>query len=104
MIRRPPRSTLFPYTTLFRSLHQVNAAHGDLTRAPAFPNRGHARREAVERTKPEAEEQRSAEKARGEASSAPLTRAPGPTAPAPPVKAGAGTQTLPALTSPPPPV
>src|SRR3712207_8256208 len=22
MIRRPPRSTLFPYTTLFRSLHQ----------------------------------------------------------------------------------
>src|SRR5690348_18018193 len=23
MIRRPPRSTLFPYTTLFRSLHPV---------------------------------------------------------------------------------
>src|SRR5258705_2248441 len=23
MIRRPPRSTLFPYTTLFRSLHSV---------------------------------------------------------------------------------
>src|SRR2546422_4249579 len=23
MIRRPPRSTLFPYTTLFRSLHDV---------------------------------------------------------------------------------
>src|SRR3989454_9655062 len=23
MIRRPPRSTLFPYTTLFRSWHQV---------------------------------------------------------------------------------
>src|SRR2546427_6908420 len=23
MIRRPPRSTLFPYTTLFRSLHRV---------------------------------------------------------------------------------
>src|SRR2546422_10865324 len=23
MIRRPPRSTLFPYTTLFRSSHQV---------------------------------------------------------------------------------
>src|SRR2546430_10760938 len=23
MIRPPPRSTLFPYTTLFRSLHQV---------------------------------------------------------------------------------
>src|SRR6266498_2092842 len=24
MIRRPPRSTLFPYTTLFRSAHQKN--------------------------------------------------------------------------------
>src|SRR3712207_9113503 len=30
MIRRPPRSTLFPYTTLFRSQEQVgpNAFHG----------------------------------------------------------------------------
>src|SRR2546430_10248500 len=26
MIRRPPRSTLFPYTTLFRSLNVRNAA------------------------------------------------------------------------------
>src|SRR2546429_1817765 len=26
MIRRPPRSTLFPYTTLFRSVHQVETA------------------------------------------------------------------------------
>src|SRR5258708_26457325 len=25
MIRRPPRSTLFPYTTLFRSLYWLNA-------------------------------------------------------------------------------
>src|SRR2546425_2693947 len=25
MIRRPPRSTLFPYTTLFRSLHGIEA-------------------------------------------------------------------------------
>src|SRR5258707_12034708 len=24
MIRRPPRSTLFPYTTLFRSVHKTN--------------------------------------------------------------------------------
>src|SRR2546426_4692227 len=36
MIRRPPRSTLFPYTTLFRSLRRdsdaaaVQRAHGDL--------------------------------------------------------------------------
>src|SRR5258707_3980132 len=30
MIRRPPRSTLFPYTTLFRSGHGVGlAASGD---------------------------------------------------------------------------
>src|SRR5690242_21529010 len=35
MIRRPPRSTLFPYTTLFRSL----AAHGNGVR-----RRGHAAR------------------------------------------------------------
>src|SRR5437868_8181757 len=28
MIRRPPRSTLFPYTTLFRSL-ALGGAHGD---------------------------------------------------------------------------
>src|SRR5947199_5159051 len=27
MIRRPPRSTLFPYTTLFRSLSPRNVAH-----------------------------------------------------------------------------
>src|SRR5258708_1280565 len=29
MIRRPPRSTLFPYTTLFRShfVHEVGEAH-----------------------------------------------------------------------------
>src|SRR2546425_8307048 len=31
MIRRPPRSTLFPYTTLFRSLDLANAR--DLLRA-----------------------------------------------------------------------
>src|SRR5438093_9706393 len=28
MIRRPPRSTLFPYTTLFRSLDGALAAYG----------------------------------------------------------------------------
>src|SRR5258707_7837110 len=28
MIRRPPRSTLFPYTTLFRSRQRAVAAHG----------------------------------------------------------------------------
>src|SRR3712207_7693306 len=28
MIRRPPRSTLFPYTTLFRSFHNVRESLG----------------------------------------------------------------------------
>src|SRR5258708_19120058 len=30
MIRRPPRSTLFPYTTLFRSLFAFECEHGFL--------------------------------------------------------------------------
>src|SRR2546422_7460648 len=33
MIRRPPRSTLFPYTTLFRSL-SLGLGRGDLHHAP----------------------------------------------------------------------
>src|SRR5438093_9377016 len=28
MIRRPPTSTLFPYTTLFRSIYRINIATG----------------------------------------------------------------------------
>src|SRR6266853_3289741 len=31
MIRRPPRSTLFPYTTLFRSSHPVDFTDGQLS-------------------------------------------------------------------------
>src|SRR3712207_7570131 len=30
MIRRPPRSTLFPYTTLFRSRTTLNIGSGDV--------------------------------------------------------------------------
>src|SRR3712207_7680637 len=41
MIRRPPRSTLFPYTTLFRSLHtdeHWRAARGTvIAKADALP-------------------------------------------------------------------
>src|SRR5258705_3460405 len=37
MIRRPPRSTLFPYTTLFRS--QSPKSVGALRRAAAMPDR-----------------------------------------------------------------
>src|SRR2546426_5646208 len=33
MIRRPPRSTLFPYTTLFRSKVHFQAAHGAMGKA-----------------------------------------------------------------------
>src|SRR2546427_9432996 len=32
MIRRPPRSTLFPYTTLFRSLHEGQRRAAALSR------------------------------------------------------------------------
>src|SRR5688572_32271710 len=35
MIRRPPRSTLFPYTTLFRSRLRPQAGH-DAQRPPRF--------------------------------------------------------------------
>src|SRR3712207_8438126 len=34
MIRRPPRSTLFPYTTLFRSQQRVGVAVPALDEAP----------------------------------------------------------------------
>src|SRR2546422_2160313 len=47
MIRRPPRSTLFPYTTLFRSGRGHEGAHGHScphrVRGRA-PRRGHVRR------------------------------------------------------------
>src|SRR2546426_3096246 len=33
MIRRPPRSTLFPYTTLFRSLHHPAGRHPGAARS-----------------------------------------------------------------------
>src|SRR5256885_3032937 len=34
MIRRPPRSTLFPYTTLFRSGHRGGDSAGALAQSP----------------------------------------------------------------------
>src|SRR5438270_9998211 len=36
MIRRPPRSTLFPYTTLFRS-YRVERASGSFSRSLTLP-------------------------------------------------------------------
>src|SRR5437016_13741042 len=41
MIRRPPRSTLFPYTTLFRSLEAAGVA--DVTRQEVLVDRERAR-------------------------------------------------------------
>src|SRR2546429_7213580 len=38
MIRRPPRSTLFPYTTLFRSLPDSDSLRGSRARFVGFPN------------------------------------------------------------------
>src|SRR5256885_9909068 len=42
MIRRPPRSTLFPYTTLFRSEHDERAERHDAAERPQLAERGGA--------------------------------------------------------------
>src|SRR5256885_6769259 len=47
MIRRPPRSTLFPYTTLFRSVHRASSA---LRASPAPPPDWRAGPSAAPRT------------------------------------------------------
>src|SRR3712207_8772538 len=55
MIRRPPRSTLFPYTTLFRSAgddQDGNAGAGQLAEAPADPGAQVRRATRVERLGP----------------------------------------------------
>src|SRR2546422_1373059 len=41
MIRRPPRSTLFPYTTLFRSVRDVIVYRRTGSGAPMQPGRDH---------------------------------------------------------------
>src|SRR2546422_6835363 len=54
MIRRPPRSTLFPYTTLFRSRH---SATGRRAPAAALPERsGRAPRPRSPASPPRSEE------------------------------------------------
>src|SRR5690349_22806531 len=45
MIRRPPRSTLFPYTTLFRSLRATARAPGKPVRASRCLPRSPSRRD-----------------------------------------------------------
>src|SRR3712207_6850806 len=51
MIRRPPRSTLFPYTTLFRSVRRSCRETG--TRPPGRPQCGGASLEGVGRSRSE---------------------------------------------------
>src|SRR2546430_15416373 len=46
MIRRPPRSTLFPYTTLFRSHHEVK---GKATFSLGLVNRSHDKNAEAEK-------------------------------------------------------
>src|SRR5256885_11173342 len=49
MIRRPPRSTLFPYTTLFRSAHLHHIGAGFELEAPVADGRAvHAHAAAVD--------------------------------------------------------
>src|SRR3712207_8931749 len=56
MIRRPPRSTLFPYTTLFRSVHQqVVDGLVHLVRVEAEPHRQRALRVEVDEEHPASE-------------------------------------------------
>src|SRR5689334_23450905 len=63
MLRRPPRSTLFPYTTLFRSRRPGVRGDGERARArirdergagrPALPGGGHPVRLALNIGEPE---------------------------------------------------
>src|SRR5256885_11013359 len=47
MIRRPPRSTLFPYTTLFRSALRDPLQHAGLARREGAPGPGRADRKST---------------------------------------------------------
>src|SRR5256885_7654894 len=49
MIRRPPRSTLFPYTTLFRSARSIRRSHGPRA-GPAHRPRERVRARSVRRS------------------------------------------------------
>src|SRR3712207_8876127 len=63
MIRRPPRSTLFPYTTLFRSLEDFDAGVVGLrdTRRDLGGGLNHRRRARPRRRRAEARHARDAE-------------------------------------------
>src|SRR3989441_6075158 len=66
MIRRPPRSTLFPYTTLFRSLpdeigEEDDQSHGAARIGPRAQEHFALRRQQKPRDERKAEEERSEE-------------------------------------------
>src|SRR5256885_3742198 len=48
MIRRPPRSTLFPYTTLFRSLQLGGRPRGESSRGTFALHLGQSRRQRMQ--------------------------------------------------------
>src|SRR3712207_9013800 len=52
MIRRPPRSTLFPYTTLFRSWDTTGCSSARATRSTAPPSGSSSSRASSERGPP----------------------------------------------------
>src|SRR2546425_2564451 len=52
MIRRPPRSTLFPYTTLFRSLHGHRGQDGGLQSRQVLSRLGIRSRQSRQRRIP----------------------------------------------------
>src|SRR3712207_8536593 len=51
MIRRPPRSTLFPYTTLFRSDAGSRGRRGTARTSPGGPRSGASRRRGARRAR-----------------------------------------------------
>src|SRR2546429_1522420 len=61
MIRRPPRSTLFPYTTLFRSRNRTEEALARLPKAygGAEPQLSRATRDLLEAADPERADRKS---------------------------------------------
>src|SRR5689334_24306778 len=62
MLRRPPRSTLFPYTTLFRSRPRAGGGVLRPSRAPSRrPAGGPSRQGANHRAEPESSSRRSEE-------------------------------------------
>src|SRR5256885_16775427 len=70
MIRRPPRSTLFPYTTLFRSL-QIEPDDDEAEQPVVQREIQRADRQQPQRPRGAAEVQHIVEQARGEAETEP---------------------------------